>query len=691
MKTNNSSAPASGDYLPGIDGIRCIAVLAVVANHLSSNILESGFLGVDVFFVVSGFVITKSLLRYPNVGLPEQLLTFYTRRFKRLLPALLVFVVITCIIACLFNPTPRTTILTGIFALFGLSNIYLLLISSDYFGGSASLNFFTHTWSLGVEEQFYFVYPLLFFFCYKICKNANWRKRLLLILLVCSTASVAMFIVTSRYEPEIVFYSLPFRLWEIGIGATICLSLTSHKLVRVIKYIPDCRLLIIFLTAILALPIAYQTWTTIASVLLSGLILLKVHQDSSDCSILKLDSIRLIGQFSYSLYLWHWGVIVTAKWTIGVNIFTAPFLLLAMFALAYLSYQYVEKPLRHKQWFESNFKTVLFSLFILPLIAITIFGILHKNSDALFQGNTNSDDAQRISTSIEDLKPDNGVGKRISQNLQTIRSNCHMTPHLHTGAQKLEKPIVDKKFITDCVDGENPKIILVGDSFSNSVAEHLALSAVELEMDFRMVYGFACPYPLNKAYIAHSNPRKCDVDTSLLRETLEEFINPGDILVLRLFLQSSMYLKEQEISDIAVAYDAELDRLSKSVEAKGAGLIVIGSNWQVDNLTVCRQSYWYNSFQCSKDNDVYVNMTSHIRNRYAIRINNHLTSSLHDETGFIRFINPLALLCDEAIDKCPLKKNQILFLRDDTHLSLAAVDLLFDFILEEVRSLKAKL
>ena len=152
IKENNLSVKSR--YRPEIDGLRAFAVIAVIINHFNKEILPNGYLGVDIFFVISGFVITSSLYQRPSKNFKDFISGFYERRIKRLVPALSVFVLITSIAICLFNPHPVVSLQTGLTSLFGLSNLYLLKGSTQYFAQSTELNVFTHTWSLGVEEQF---------------------------------------------------------------------------------------------------------------------------------------------------------------------------------------------------------------------------------------------------------------------------------------------------------------------------------------------------------------------------------------------------------------------------------------------------------------------------------------------------------------------------------------------------------
>ena len=161
IKKNNSSI--INRYRPEIDGLRAFAVVAVIINHFNKEILPNGYLGVDIFFVISGFVITSSLYQRPSKNFKDFISGFYERRIKRLVPALSVFVMIMSIAICLFNPNPALSLKTGLTSLFGLSNLYLLDKSTDYFAQSTELNVFTHTWSLGVEEQFS-LFPFLIWF-----------------------------------------------------------------------------------------------------------------------------------------------------------------------------------------------------------------------------------------------------------------------------------------------------------------------------------------------------------------------------------------------------------------------------------------------------------------------------------------------------------------------------------------------
>ena len=196
------SHPSS--YRPDIDGLRALAVIAVIINHFGGNGLTSGYLGVDIFFVISGYVISASLLRQPSGSLKDLLSGFYARRAKRILPALLLFAAIISLLACLVNPTPEDSINTGLFAVFGASNAYLNQQTADYFAASTQLNVFTHTWSLGVEEQFYLIYPIIFWLC---LRNRPTRKPLAITII--AGLALLLFLLRSRLVTGHLFDLFP--------------------------------------------------------------------------------------------------------------------------------------------------------------------------------------------------------------------------------------------------------------------------------------------------------------------------------------------------------------------------------------------------------------------------------------------------------------------------------------------------
>src|SRR5690554_3169726 len=169
-------------YVPAIDGLRAIAVLAVMVYHLNTSWLPGGFAGVDVFFVISGYVVSRSLVGRTGESFGQFLAGFYSRRIRRIIPALIVCLLVTSLFTVLFIPESwlsSTIRQVGLYAFFGLSNLALVWYQDDYFSPRAEFNPFVHTWSLGVEEQFYFIFPVLMFFWFRYCGQPGSSLALL--------------------------------------------------------------------------------------------------------------------------------------------------------------------------------------------------------------------------------------------------------------------------------------------------------------------------------------------------------------------------------------------------------------------------------------------------------------------------------------------------------------------------------
>ena len=197
-----------------IQSLRGYAVLFVFLYHLNLDLFLNGFLGVDIFFLISGFVITKSI--YDQSIINFDIKNFFLRRIKRLLPALIFIFTITFIVYLLYGFLfqGKGVTKTYVASLFGLSNWFLLFSKHDYFD-IEMLNPFYHSWSLGVEEQFYFIYAILIYSLFKILKLKN--KGFIITVLVLSIISICLFS-ASFYSEQFIFYSIITRFWELGLG-----------------------------------------------------------------------------------------------------------------------------------------------------------------------------------------------------------------------------------------------------------------------------------------------------------------------------------------------------------------------------------------------------------------------------------------------------------------------------------------
>ena len=342
-----------------IEGLRAIAVIAVIINHYFDQSLPSGFLGVDVFFVISGFVITKYLTESQFSNWRDFLLQFYARRIKRLFPALIFCVVLTCYAFLELTTRPPTDVFkSAASSLLGFSNVFLFLSSTDYFSLDAKLNPFTHTWSLGVEEQFYLLFPFLLGISgfVKISDRARKNKVSLFIILI--LLSFSTWIWFSYSSPSAQFYLLPSRIWELAAGGFCYISKYSRHYAQrfAIRYLSATALLLVL--AIFFSPAPWQTFSTIVCVLATALLVLSIQPGHLTFKILSHKYFVRIGVLSYSLYLWHWSILVLGKWTVGETFVAKIFCLVLMGVFSLISFFLVESPLR-KLKISQNFLVIV--------------------------------------------------------------------------------------------------------------------------------------------------------------------------------------------------------------------------------------------------------------------------------------------------------------------------------------------
>ena len=346
MRTSQSSSK----YRPEIDGLRAFAVTAVIINHFNKNLLPSGYLGVDIFFVISGYVITSSLADRQSEDFLDFASGFYERRIKRLVPALVVFVLATSALISLFNPDPSGALDLGWRSLFGISNISLYQESTDYFAQSTELNPFTHTWSLGVEEQFYLLFPLLIWFSGFGQQKAQGARNLFLWVGILTLASLISFMTLYRVDQPAAYFLMPPRFWEMASGCLIFIGFQRRaKLEQALEQIPPLVALA-GMVAVMLLPARAAVPATVAIVLLSAVLIASLKQGTSAYQLFTIKKIIYVGTISYSLYLWHWGVLCISRWTIGIHWWSAPFQISLMILVATASYYFVERPLRSKSF-----------------------------------------------------------------------------------------------------------------------------------------------------------------------------------------------------------------------------------------------------------------------------------------------------------------------------------------------------
>jgi peptidoglycan/LPS O-acetylase OafA/YrhL len=382
-------------YRPDIDGLRAIAIIMVILFHAKVGFV-SGFIGVDVFFVISGYLITGLILKQQETG-TFQLKDFWIRRVRRILPASLVMSLAVLVVAgFLFIPEYyEETAKSSIHHLLMMGNIYFWN-NSGYFDVSSELQPLLHTWSLAVEEQFYLLYPFLLWWM------GGWGKKsrvgVLTGLFVVSLISSEILV---RYDSVSSFYLLPSRAWEMIFGGLLWfLPALQGKWARE-------SISFLSLSTIIgcgwALPFA-GSFPGLSAVLPCLATALLIYANSKELSIIgKGLSSRIpvfVGLLSYSLYLWHWPLIVFVRYRHGAELSVGMkgVVLMTSVLLALISWKFIETPIRQKKLFAQTKK--LFKAAVgVPAILILFAGLVDLTEGLPQRLNAN---AQRLLESQEE-------------------------------------------------------------------------------------------------------------------------------------------------------------------------------------------------------------------------------------------------------------------------------------------------
>ncbi|MHB1129977.1 MAG: acyltransferase family protein [Ilumatobacteraceae bacterium] len=351
----NTPSQRRGD----IEGLRALAVGLVVAYHAGVGQLSGGFIGVDVFFVISGYLITKLLIDEAGRDGNIHLLNFWARRIRRIVPMSLLVVVVT-VIAGLFMLEPgraRELANVALGAVGFCANIVLYFTTDDYLSGVTPPSPLQHYWSLAVEEQFYLIWPLILFGIIKIGRT-RWKVWLAGVVVVMGGASLVFSIVVTPTQRGIGYYMPHARIWEILAGAGLAL-LGAH----IFKIPTQVRALIgwLGLGFILWSAVSFNSGTifpgsaALLPVLGTVAVLAAVETSWGPQKVLSIAPAQRVGAWSYSIYLWHWPVLVLVEARFGTpSGWVRLGLVAASVLLSVVSYTFVEQPVRRHEWLLSR-------------------------------------------------------------------------------------------------------------------------------------------------------------------------------------------------------------------------------------------------------------------------------------------------------------------------------------------------
>ena len=342
-------------FRPHIEGLRAVAIIGVILFHAGVQNIPGGFLGVDVFFVISGFLITGILLEEVRLTGTVSLAAFWARRARRLLPA----ATLVCLATLLLSLGLDAPFVQANHARSALSfasywsNLRFMVRGADYFDHTSASDPFLHTWSLGVEEQYYLVFaPLVLWLAWSVRRQSfsQFRWRLLECVVAISIASFAGCLLLTAVRPLIAFYALPARAWEFGLGALVALRLTqgAQKGSRF-----DGAILLVALAVVIAASLVADSRTAnrgpltlLLAVGTAVLIQVGGRGPTLVGRLLETPIMRWLGRLSYSWYLWHWPIAVYWSQLVPKPISLMIGMPLLSLALAQLTYVAIEAPAR---------------------------------------------------------------------------------------------------------------------------------------------------------------------------------------------------------------------------------------------------------------------------------------------------------------------------------------------------------
>jgi peptidoglycan/LPS O-acetylase OafA/YrhL len=340
-------------FRPDVEGLRGIAVLLVVAFHAQVPLLRGGFQGVDIFFVLSGYLITALLLRELEMNGTLDLIGFYARRARRLLPASVLVVAFTVVTGTvLLSPIEqirysKTALATTLY----VSNLWFARQASDYFAAESDTNPLLHTWSLAVEEQFYLLWPVLVWVGFRLFRS---RQGLCKFLAVVSTLSLVACVWLTRTNQPWAFFGSPGRAWEFGLGGIASLIPATWIASRRAKFITSWTSLVVLFGAAVLVPPgqgfpgvrALVPVLATATLLVSGAAGVPAGAER----ILAHPVLQWFGRLSYSWYLWHWPMLIYAGVVFpGISNYGRVLVAAVSLLAAFLTLHAVENPIRFRR------------------------------------------------------------------------------------------------------------------------------------------------------------------------------------------------------------------------------------------------------------------------------------------------------------------------------------------------------
>lgn len=629
-------------YRSDIDGLRAIAVLGVILYHFQPSWMPGGFTGVDIFFVISGYVISRHLREH--LAIPDySIWNFYARRVRRILPALLL-VVSTSLVAgwFLMIPTDYAQIArSAIFGTLGMSNIYFLR-HTGYFDPVAETQPLLHTWSLGVEEQFYLVWPLLLWLG---LRRFHAQPVLTLVFILLAFISMAAAEYSLRTHSKLAFYLPHLRAWEFLVGCIAALQpCIRNRMVAETMGLTGCGL-IAWSFATLSATIPFPGVSALYACVGTLLLVWPKHETIYSARMLAIRPLVSIGLISYGLYLWHWPLLIFYRFTQPHHPLHATeivMLSLATLILAILSYYLVEKPARL-----GGRKAVAISLGATMLVVAS--AILVKNSEGF---------PARMPKPVRQL----AAG---TQDFSTLRPTCHRNDTFNPPLKK------------SCIRGDQhnvPQIAVWGDSHGVELADALGTELEKRQRSLVMFTYSSCP---PAQHFTASLEKGC----AAFNQKVQHFLlHEAHLKTVVLIAYHEFYLQNNPQENFLAKLEETVSALSRA----GKNVILIASSPKLPGISIPQEAARLalqgrlKTLTISRENHMMATATSRAA----------LEKIAVNYPGTVVF-DPAATLC--MYRQCSMVQDGHVVLFDDNHLSLTAAlrvarDMLQMNILQDKRS-----
>lgn len=673
----NQRVGAKTDYLPHVDGLRAIAVFLVLLFHLDFIAFKGGFVGVDVFLVISGFLITRLIWAELERTGKFSFKNFYLRRVRRIAPALLVTLLVSTFFAALLL-SPSMLLLYGrslVTSIFSVSNINFW-VESDYFDVSAKMKPLLHTWSLSVEEQFYLFWPPLLVLIF----SSRLRRYTATVVCLIGVLSFSINFLfgqgvldwASRFGPRFqdlisdgkstIFFLTPFRVFEFLIGGLLVWIPPGVVMVRWLRELLTVVGLICIGLASFFYDesILFPSYYALLPCLGAALVIL-FGVDSRVASFLRSSLVVRVGLISYSLYLVHWPLIVFWSYSKnGLDFSDKILIILLSILLAYLSYEYVEKTFRYVEMEGQRRWRLMAIAFGLPLILV-VCGISMKNSDGW---------PSRISTEV---------------NFEDMASASSFHRDYYGGSGY---PLIGGVETT-----ERPDIVVMGDSHARQYAEGLFKELAKPEQKALYISaGTSCLYL--PGFTRTTEGKDWDRLCPKALDRALEFVNNGKSQPIVIVAHS--WLAQMELADLL---DKDGRRMQKKVDVAdvltgisqlkrrigSSKLIVIG------NVPTANGEDLYEIFSRPKIASIVGPDPSNYYKSQLRETVQHFNEALRAESVRTRefvFLDPIEALCRDG--QClNLDQEKRLIYSDSAHLSKFGSRFVISYFLRDLRSVVA--